>query len=53
MTTPVRWEVVSRALTPDGYNDQGYWTGDSFWRMLREYRAYRKLGFIVTVTRNP
>lgn len=48
-----RWHVEGLAPHPDGYNDQGLWEGRSIWGMWRAYRGYRRLGFVVTVTRYP
>lgn len=51
MKTDHRWTVEGNDPTPDGYRDHLLYRGDSLWQAWKAYRAARREGMGVTVTR--
>lgn len=49
MTT--RWRVDGRDITPEGYRDDLLYLGDSAWQAFKAWRAARREGMEVSLTR--
>jgi hypothetical protein len=53
MTKSKKWVVSGVQPNPDGYNDQGYWEGDSFWGAVYNFLTYKHQGWVVDLTYHP